>query len=56
MHCTADPDDNLKRAAQFVRDAARQGVRVALPPQLQLSGAYEPDILGASPDVSTSSA
>jgi N-carbamoylputrescine amidase len=28
MHCTADPDDNLKRAAQFVRDAARQGAQV----------------------------
>ncbi|MFL6299317.1 MAG: carbon-nitrogen hydrolase [Terriglobales bacterium] len=34
MHCTADPDDNLKRAAQFVRDAARQGAQVVCLPEL----------------------
>src|SRR3982751_7091829 len=28
MHCTPEPDENLKRAAQFVRDAARQGAQV----------------------------
>src|SRR3954462_4442718 len=34
MHCTADPDDNLKRAVQFVRDAARQGAQVVCLPEL----------------------
>jgi len=34
MHCTADPDENLKRAAQFVRDAARQGAQVICLPEL----------------------
>jgi len=34
MHCTADPDDNVKRAAQFVRDAARQGAQVVCLPEL----------------------
>jgi N-carbamoylputrescine amidase len=34
MHCTPDPDENLKRAAQFVRDAARQGAQVVCLPEL----------------------
>src|SRR3954470_8475111 len=34
MHCTADPDDNVKRAVQFVRDAARQGAQVVCLPEL----------------------
>jgi len=34
MHCTADPDENLKRGAQFVRDAARQGAQVICLPEL----------------------
>jgi N-carbamoylputrescine amidase len=34
MHCTPDPDDNVKRAVQFVRDAARQGAQVVCLPEL----------------------
>ena len=34
MHCTPEPDENLKRAAQFVRDAARQGAQVVCLPEL----------------------
>jgi N-carbamoylputrescine amidase len=34
MHCTPDPDDNLRRASQFVRDAARQGAQVVCLPEL----------------------
>src|SRR3982751_1195425 len=34
MHCTPEPDENLKRAAQFVRDAARQGAQVVGLPEL----------------------
>jgi N-carbamoylputrescine amidase len=34
MHCTPDPDDNLKRAGQFVRDAAGQGAQVVCLPEL----------------------
>jgi N-carbamoylputrescine amidase len=34
MHCTPDPDDNVKRAVQFVRDAARQGAQVICLPEL----------------------
>ena len=34
MRCTPDPDENLKRAAQFVRDAARQGAQVVCLPEL----------------------
>ena len=34
MHCTPDPDENLKRAVQFVRDAARQGAQVVCLPEL----------------------
>jgi N-carbamoylputrescine amidase len=34
MHCTPDPDENLKRASQFVRDAARQGAQVVCLPEL----------------------
>jgi N-carbamoylputrescine amidase len=34
MHCTPDPDDNLKRASQFVRDAVRQGAQVVCLPEL----------------------
>ena len=34
MHCTPDPDENLKRAAQFVSDAARQGAQVVCLPEL----------------------
>ena len=34
MHCTPDPDENLKRAAQFVRDATRQGAQVVCLPEL----------------------
>src|SRR5436190_5544166 len=34
MHCSPEPDDNLKRAAQFVRDAARQGAQVVCLPEL----------------------
>jgi N-carbamoylputrescine amidase len=34
MHCGPDPDENLKRAAQFVRDAARQGAQTVCLPEL----------------------
>jgi N-carbamoylputrescine amidase len=34
MHCTSDPDDNVKRAVQFVRHAARQGAQVVCLPEL----------------------
>jgi N-carbamoylputrescine amidase len=34
MHCTPEPDENLKRASQFVRDAARQGAQVVCLPEL----------------------
>jgi N-carbamoylputrescine amidase len=34
MHCTPDPDDNVKRAVQFVQDAARQGAQVVCLPEL----------------------
>jgi N-carbamoylputrescine amidase len=34
MHCTPEPDENVKRAAQFVRDAARQGAQVVCLPEL----------------------
>jgi N-carbamoylputrescine amidase len=34
MHCTPDPDENLRRAAQFVRDAAGMGAQVVCLPEL----------------------
>ena len=34
MHCTPDPDENLERAAQFVRDAAQRGANVVCLPEL----------------------
>jgi N-carbamoylputrescine amidase len=34
MHCGPDPDENLKRAAQFVGDAARQGAQTVCLPEL----------------------
>jgi N-carbamoylputrescine amidase len=34
MHCTPDPDDNVKRAVQFVHEAARQGAQVVCLPEL----------------------
>jgi N-carbamoylputrescine amidase len=34
MHCTPDPDENLRRAAQFVREAAGMGAQVVCLPEL----------------------
>jgi N-carbamoylputrescine amidase len=34
MSCTADPDDNLRRAADMVRDAAHRGAQVVCLPEL----------------------
>jgi N-carbamoylputrescine amidase len=34
MHCTPDPDENLGRAAQFVRDAAALGAQIVCLPEL----------------------
>src|SRR5262249_12700713 len=34
MHCTPDPDENLQRAADFVRKAAKQGAQVVCLPEL----------------------
>jgi N-carbamoylputrescine amidase len=34
MHCTPDPDENLARAAQFVRDAAALGAQIVCLPEL----------------------
>jgi N-carbamoylputrescine amidase len=34
MRCSADPDENLRRAVGFLRDAARRGVQVACLPEL----------------------
>jgi N-carbamoylputrescine amidase len=34
MHCTPDPDENLGRAAQFVRDAAGMGAQIVCLPEL----------------------
>src|ERR1044071_6358145 len=34
MHCSADPDDNLRRAAEKVRAAAKQGAQVVCLPEL----------------------
>jgi N-carbamoylputrescine amidase len=34
MHCTPDPDENLRRAGQFVREAAGMGAQVVCLPEL----------------------
>src|SRR5438094_10106387 len=34
MHCSADPDDNLRRAAEKVRAAAKQGAQMVCLPEL----------------------
>jgi N-carbamoylputrescine amidase len=34
MHCTPDPDENLRRAVQFVREAAGMGAQVVCLPEL----------------------
>jgi N-carbamoylputrescine amidase len=34
MHCTPDPDENLDRAADWVRRAARQGAQIVCLPEL----------------------
>src|SRR5215212_5277362 len=34
MHCTPDPDENLGRATQFVRDAAEKGAQIVCLPEL----------------------
>ena len=34
MRCSTDPDDNLRRALGFLREAAAQGCRVACLPEL----------------------
>src|SRR5579864_6173452 len=34
MHCTPDPDDNLRRAAEKVRSAAKQGAQMICLPEL----------------------
>ncbi|MDG3006108.1 carbon-nitrogen hydrolase [Paludisphaera mucosa] len=37
MRCSADPDDNLRRASEMLRDAASKGVQVACLPELFLT-------------------
>ena len=34
MHCSADPDDNVRRAAEKVRAAAKQGAQMICLPEL----------------------
>src|ERR1700756_1683246 len=34
MHCSADPDDNLRRAVEKVRAAAKQGAQMVCLPEL----------------------
>src|SRR5436305_14332091 len=34
MRCSADPDDNLRRACAALREAARRGAQVACLPEL----------------------
>ena len=34
MRCSTDPDDNLRRACDFLREAAAQGAQVACLPEL----------------------
>src|SRR6266699_7231800 len=34
MHCSADPDENLRRAAEKVRAAAKQGAQMVCLPEL----------------------
>jgi N-carbamoylputrescine amidase len=34
MHCTPDPDENLDRAADWVRRAARDGAQIVCLPEL----------------------
>ncbi|HEX3586899.1 MAG TPA: nitrilase-related carbon-nitrogen hydrolase, partial [Candidatus Angelobacter sp.] len=34
MHCSADPDDNLRRAEEKVRSAAKQGAQMVCLPEL----------------------
>ena len=34
MHCSADPDDNVRRAVEKVRAAAKQGAQMVCLPEL----------------------
>src|SRR6266481_1552436 len=34
MHCSADPDENVRRAAEKVRAAAKQGAQIICLPEL----------------------
>jgi N-carbamoylputrescine amidase len=34
MHCSADPDDNIRRAVEKVRSAAKQGAQMVCLPEL----------------------
>src|SRR3989442_12656906 len=34
MHCSADPDDNVRRASEKVRAAAKQGAQIICLPEL----------------------
>src|SRR5260370_39482802 len=34
MHCSADPDENLRRAVEKVRSAAKQGAQMVCLPEL----------------------
>jgi len=34
MHCSADPDDNVRRAVEKVRSAAKQGAQMVCLPEL----------------------